>query len=576
MQEEINWQYYTPNSKDFNSLKGNPNFSDIQKNLLLKRGLKTEEQINNHLDFSIKELHSPFLLKDMMKSIERIDTAIKDDEKIMIYGDFDVDGTTAVSLVYLFLKEFTENITYYIPDRFNEGSGISVKSIEYAKSIDISLIIALDCGMSSNEEIKYANSLGMNIIICDHHYQNGMLPEAYSIINPKQTACNYPFKELSACGVGFKLINGFLIHKKRVDLIDKLFNYIDYVAVSTACDLVNLTDENRIFVKYGLELINNNPKYLYQSLFALSGIFYNHYDKCFNKQIKISDLSYLIGPKINAAGRVGNACKIIDLLISHDLHQIEAITLDINHDNNKRKTIEKKILKEAHDYLKINNNNSNIIIIKSENWNKGVIGIVANKLVEYYKKTTIILTSDNNDEYSGSARTCNDINLYDIIQQNSKFIKKFGGHRSAVGLTIDNNQFDNFKNNIEHIFDNHVHLKSTNTFEIDSTLNCSDLNEELFKFIEKLAPFGFGNPTPIFSIESLFKITEIKISNNNNLKLKLTTNIGDSDKELEFIGYNQAHLKNILKDGIFCIIFEINYNTQIESKATLVIKDIKY
>ncbi|RLD46190.1 MAG: single-stranded-DNA-specific exonuclease RecJ, partial [Bacteroidetes bacterium] len=425
----------TADKNKINELSNVLNIDKVLANLLIQRGIDTFDKAKKFFRSNLSDLHDPFLMKDMDVAVERLEKAIKNNEKVLIYGDYDVDGTTSVAIMFSFLKEYLPDIDFYVPDRYTEGYGISFKSVDYAIANKFDLVIALDCGIKANEKINLANKHNLDYIICDHHTPGETLPDAIAVLDPKRNDCNYPFKELSGAGVGFKLLQALTI-KNSYD-INKLFSLLDLVTISIASDIVPIIDENRILATYGLKIINNNPRTGIAAIIKTSGLA--------NKNIIISDIVFKIGPRINAAGRIENAKDSVNVLISDDNDKAFEFAKIINEHNTNRQSLDKDITKQA---LELINNNSDLqnrktTVLYDESWSKGVIGIVASRLIEHYYRPTIIFTKSNN-LLTGSARSIAGFDLYEALEKCSDLFVNFGGHKYAAGLSIKPENFDKF------------------------------------------------------------------------------------------------------------------------------------
>jgi single-stranded-DNA-specific exonuclease len=470
------------------------NVTPVIARLLLLRGIETFDQAKKFFRPQLTDLYDPFLMKDMDKAIDRIKLALDNKEKIMIYGDYDVDGTTSVSIVFSYLSKFTSLIEYYIPDRYKEGYGISKIGIDAAEESGVSLIIALDCGTRSIELIDYAKNKNIDFILCDHHLPGDELPKAVALLNPKRFDCSYPFKELSGCGIGFKLIQGYA---QAFDLpFEDVTKYIDLVAVSTCSDIVEITDENRILVYYGLKKINENPCIGLQALLQTYQI---------KDEYEVSDIVFGIGPKINAAGRIADAKSSVKLLIEEDFHQARFLAKTLIENNAERKDIDTDITKEALEILELSEKlrAKKSTVLYSENWHKGVIGIVASRLIETYYKPTIIF-SEVNGMLTGSARSVKDFDVHEAIGTCGDLVVQFGGHKYAAGLTIKKESFEAFTKKFEEI------VSATTTDElltpeimIDTEIEFNEITPKFFVLLDQFKPHGPGNMTPIFRSNEL-------------------------------------------------------------------------
>lgn len=494
--------------------------------LLVQRDIRTFEEARCFFRPSLDDLYDPFLMKDMDKAIDRIDQAISNKEKILIYGDYDVDGTTAVALVYSFLKNHYDQVDFYLPDRYKEGYGISTKGIEYAASNNIKLIIALDCGIKSLEKVELAKSYGIDFIICDHHRPGDSLPDAVAVLDPKRHDDTYPFDELSGCGIGFKLISGYV--KRHNIPFSEIEQYLDLVAVSTAADIVPLVQENRTLVHFGLKRLNYFPRLGFRAILEMEKVpvFYDENadgTKTAHYNLTVNDLVFILGPRINAAGRIHDARHAVELLISGNTSDANINSLRIKEHNNERKNLDLRITQEA---LTIVQNDPHFSKRKSTvlfhpEWHKGVIGIVASRLTDRYYRPTIILT-ESNGMATGSARSVKDFDIYNAIESCSDLLEQFGGHMYAAGLTMKLDNIEEFKERFEEIVNDTIEERSLiQEVEIDSTLKFEEITPSFYNVLKQFAPFGPGNMNPVFRAENVRDTGLSRIVGNNHLKLNL-------------------------------------------------------
>ncbi len=555
------------------------NIDPILARLLYQRGITTFSEAKDFFRPSLDSLHDPFLIKDMDKAIERIEEAISNGEKILIYGDYDVDGTTAVALVYSFLKDFYDKIEFYIPDREKEGYGISTLSIDYAVKEKISLFVSLDCGIKANKQITYAKERGIDFVVCDHHRPGITLPPAVAIVDPKQEDCPYPYDELSGCGLGFKLAQAF--YKKRNLPFEELEKLLDLVVVSIAADIVPITGENRILAYYGLKRLNLNPRPGFESILFYSNILRKNVSdnlSVFTKEINVSDLLFLIGPRINAAGRIHEAKKAVELLVCEEMKQTHELSQKINDNNLKRRSLDTNITQEALKMITLDSNllNGKSTVLFSRDWHKGVIGIVASRLIETYYRPTVILT-ESNGVITGSARSVKDFDVYDAIDACSEFLDHFGGHKYAAGLSLQPENFENFRKT----FQEYVEKNITDDIlipeiEIDSEIRLSQITKKFYNVLKQFAPFGPGNPSPIFIAKGLKTKGYPRIVGKNHLKFNVYQDDYSHD-EIGVIAFQQ--LKNyevVASNQPFDIVFSIEENEWNGTKTLqLNVKDIK-
>ncbi|HPE57605.1 MAG TPA: single-stranded-DNA-specific exonuclease RecJ [Bacteroidales bacterium] len=496
-------------------------------NLLAQRGVSTFDEARLFFRPSLEELHDPFLMNDMHNAVDRIEAAIKKGEKILVYGDYDVDGTTAVALVYTFLRSIYSNIDFYVPDRYQEGYGISYKSIDFAAEQGFTLVIVLDCGIKAVEKIAYAKEKGIDYIIADHHRPGDVLPEAVAVLDPKRPDSTYPYDELSGCGVGFKLIQAYT--QKHNMPFENLVQYLDLVVVSIASDIVKITGENRILAYYGLKIINTDPRPGIEAILNVVGInrkvssIVDDSDYIFNKNLTISDLVFQVGPRINAAGRIESANNSVSLLVAENLPMAHEFADMINNFNTERKDLDAQTTLEATEMIRDNNvfQRARATIVYNPSWHKGVIGIVASRLIETYYKPTIVLTKSNG-LITGSARSVKDFDIYDAVDACSDLLEHFGGHKYAAGLSLKPENLDHFRKRFEEFVD--ANITQTMTIpevEIDERICLNDINKKFFRILKQFAPFGPGNMSPVFESENLIDTGSGRVVGKNHLKLEV-------------------------------------------------------
>ena len=529
------------------------NCHPVIANLLLQRGIESVEQAQAFFNPSLNMLHDPFLMKDMDKAVERLDRAIAADEKILIYGDYDVDGTTAVALLYKYLKNRcnTENLEYYIPDRYTEGYGVSIKGIDYAAENNFSLMLITDCGIKAVEKVKYANSKKVDIIICDHHTPGDSLPEAIAVLDPQRKDCEYPYKWLSGCGVSFKLVQA---HSLKHNLpMSELYKLLDLLCVSIASDIVPITGENRILAYYGLQQLNTQPSLGLKTIIKVAGI---------GKEISINDIVFRIGPRINAAGRVESGRKSVELLTADSESTAEDIALDIDTFNDQRKKLDHNITEEAIRHIKHSDiePSKKTTVLFNSNWHKGVIGIVASRLTESFSRPTIILT-ESNGLATGSARSVEGFDLYYAISQCSEYLENYGGHKYAAGLTLKLENLEPFKEKFEQIVCETINDEMlTPQINIDAQLKLSDITPEFYHMLQKFAPFGPNNTIPVFVTENVINFIGTRRVGRNNEHLKLVV-VDDTRvcNDRSGIGFGMGNLYDKINTGHF---FDICYTLQ--------------
>jgi single-stranded-DNA-specific exonuclease len=543
--------------------------SKLLTSLLILRNIVTYEDSRNFFRPSLDNLHDPFLMKDMDKAVERLNIAVKNKENILIYGDYDVDGTTSVSLIYNYLIEFHKNIGYYIPDRNDEGYGISFKGIDYAIKNKYNLIIALDCGIKAVDKIEYANKNNIDFIICDHHTPGEAIPNAVAVLDPKRTDCPYPYKDLSGCGVGFKLLHGYALNN-NLDL-KKLYTFLDLVVVSIGSDIVPITGENRILAFFGLKILNTNPQTGLKTIIELSNLS--------NKQIVISEIVFKIGPRINAAGRMESGSTAVDLLITKESRKSLLIGNQINEINDERKTLDHNITDEAIEQV-INYDKEqklNTTVVYSEDWHKGVIGIVASRLIESFFRPTVVLAKSNG-LISGSARSVPGFNLYNAIDYCSEYLENYGGHMYAAGLTLKPENLQNFRNSFEeYVSKNITDEQKIPTLNADLEIEVKHINKKFYKILKQFAPFGPENMKPVFISKHVFDNGQGKTvgKNKEHLKLKIIQHIGDN-LTIDAIGFGFGkQYDQTSKFQAFNICYTIEENQFMGStKLQLLIRDI--
>ena len=465
--------------------------------LLVQRGVCTFEQARSFFRPSLDNLYDPFLMTDMDKAVERVHQAVSSGEKILVYGDYDVDGTTAVSLVYSFLRRLTRNLDFYIPERYDEGYGVSYKGIDWASENGFNLIITLDCGIKANEKVEYARERGIDMIICDHHLPENELPKAVAVLDPKREDCFYPFDDLSGCGVGFKLVQAY---SQRYGIpFETLIPLMDLLVVSIASDLVSVVGENRILAHYGLKQLNSNPREGLMAMIQLSGLEPGH--------LTIDDIVFKIGPRINAAGRMESGRIAVELLTASDVQEAVRIGNEINEHNNERKNIDRRITQEALEMVESGGclSSGKATIVYNPDWHKGVVGIVASRLVEAYYKPTIVFTMSQNGLVTGSARSVHGFDLYDAIESCADLLENFGGHLYAAGLTLKEENLPVFCERIEkHISGKIIPEMQTPVVEIDAMLNFSQITPKFLRILKQFQPFGPGNSSPIFRTDNVY------------------------------------------------------------------------
>ena len=560
---EKNWKIKETNNKIVQELSESLGVSRTIANLLVFRGITTYDEAKYFFRPDFSHFHKPFLMKDMQKAVSRIQKAIRNNEKIMVYGDYDVDGTTSVAMMYTFLLTITNNIEFYIPCRYKEGYGISLQGIDYAKENNCSLIISLDCGIRAVQQIDYAREKGIDFIICDHHNPGEKIPNAVAVLNPKQSDCNYPFKELSGCGVGFKLIQGYC--EKNQILLKEIIHLLDFLVVSIAADVVPMIDENRVFSFFGLKQINLIPRAGIKALMDSAGR---------KGRWTIPDIVFGIAPRINAAGRLEHGKIAVELLIEKNFEKARVVAEKIEKINFERRDIDQFITKEA---LEMIDENKNSTVVFSENWHKGVVGIVASRLVETHYKPTIVL-AEKDGELTGSARSVKNFDLYNALFQCEKYLEKFGGHMYAAGLTLKKENLEDFIIAFEKVVSSSITQDQlTPEISIDMELELHDINDKLFRIIQQFSPFGPKNPTPIFITKAVKDSGYGRVVGVEKSHLRLGIINKNSRISISSIGFGLAHHFSKTKDGqIFDICYSIDENVWNGKKnLQLKLRDIK-
>ncbi len=532
--------------------------------LLVQRGVTSFEDAKTFFRPSLEHLHNPFLMLDMEKAIDRINEAMMNNEKILIYGDYDVDGTTSVALVYSFLKKQYPNLDYYIPDRYKEGYGISVQGIDWAKKNNFKLVIALDCGIKAIDKIDYANSLGVDFIICDHHLPGDKIPAAVAVLDPKRMDCNYPYEELSGCGIGFKLLQAYA--QRHQIPFEELIPYLDLVVVSIASDIVPITGENRTLAFFGLKLLNDSPREGLKALLESS---------VSKKEITISDIVFIIGPRINAAGRIDDARNAVKLLLSESRHTAGNNAELLNQKNTERRQFDMDITKEALAILEedeIFTHRKSTVLFR-EYWHKGVIGIVASRLMETHYKPTIILT-ESNGLASGSARSIAGYDIYSAIKECSDLLEQFGGHMYAAGLTMKLSNVEKFIERFEEVVSSTIDVTLlTPEITIDEEIRLKDITPSFYNILKQFAPFGPENMKPVFVTRNLRDTGYSRIVGNDHLKVSLKD---DEKYSGNGIAFGMARFEELIRKDAVDIVYTIEENEwRQEVRIDLMIKDIK-
>lgn len=539
---EVNWKIKKLTAEERTAaerLSNELEISVVAGRLLAGRGIRTAAEARAYIRPSLDSLHDPFLMRDMSAAVDRLCCAIDRHERIMVYGDYDVDGTTAVALMYSFLRTQTDNLVYYIPDRYTEGYGISAKGINTAKEKGCSLVIALDCGIKAVDKMEYANSLGIDFIICDHHTPGDILPKTVAVLNMKRKDCLYPFKELSGCGVGFKLAQAYA--QRRGIEPQEVYKLLPLLAMSIASDIVPVTGENRVLAFYGLRALNARPSVGIKAIMQVAGIE--------GKTITISDLVYKIGPRINAAGRIKSGAEAVRLLITDDADAALQFAQDIDSYNQNRRDFDSKTTDEALEQLQNDPMNASMhtTVVYSPDWHKGVVGIAASRLTETYYRPTIVLTAGDDDIISGSARSVSDFDIYTAIDSCRDLLTNFGGHKFAAGLSMHKADLPEFKRRFEQYVASHITPEQqVPTLDIEAEVELSDMNWKMYKILQCLEPFGPGNERPLFLCRNLINNRNTRaVSDRKHLHLDLT----DRTVAMDGIAFGQGDKATHLQNG---------------------------
>ncbi|MBQ0008299.1 MAG: single-stranded-DNA-specific exonuclease RecJ [bacterium] len=555
--------------------------SPVMAKLLVQRGISTFDEAKAFFRPELTQLHNPFLIKDMDKAVERLNKALQKKENILIYGDYDVDGTTAVALVYKFLQSYVHpaQLDYYIPDRYKEGYGLSKEGIDYANEHDVKLVITLDCGIKAIERVEYAKSFGIDVIICDHHTTDDILPNAVAVLDSKRTDDNYPYKHLSGCGVGFKFMQAFA-QSNNIDFAH-LEQLLDFVAVSIASDIVPITGENRILAHYGIKRLNEHPSKGLQAIIDTCGLTNKQEHKNgHSSDITINDIVFKIGPRINASGRMKSGREVVELLVSNDDIQAHKISNNINCYNEERKDIDKTTTAEAEKIIieRGDIEQKRTILVYNSEWHKGIVGIVASRLTEKYYKPTIVLTKANG-LVSGSARSVHGFDLYKAIDSCRDLLENFGGHTYAAGLSLKEENLEEFTTRFEkYVSENIEESQLTPQIEIDSVLKFAEITPKFIRILRQFEPFGPGNTRPVFCTRRVFDYngsSKIVGKGNEHLKLELTDD--SSENVMNGIAFRMASFCQDLKVfNPLDIVFTLEDNTFNGTTNTqLMIRDIK-
>lgn len=529
-----------PEQHKINHLKNVLNVEENVATLLIQRGIETFEEAKTFFRPQLSDLHDPFLMKDMQKAVNRIEKALQNNERILIYGDYDVDGTTSVALMSSYLKTHSENISSYIPDRYQEGYGVSYQGIDFAHDNEFSLIIALDCGIKAIEKVAYAKEKGIDFIICDHHRPGNQVPNAIAVLDPKQDDCNYPYDELCGCGVGFKLIQA--IASTKGETIEDLIPYLDLVATAIGADIVPITGENRVLAYFGMQVVNQNPRAGFKAII-------NQIKK---NTLTITDVVFIIAPRINAAGRMKHGMYAVDLLTQTNFELAEQYAGEIETFNSDRRDADKQITIEALQQIEEQKEQERFTtVVYNENWHKGVIGIVASRLIGTYYRPTLVFTKSG-DFLAASARSVSGFDVYNALEACSEHIEQFGGHKYAAGLTLKPENYEAFKNAFETEVKNTINPNLlTPELKIDAQINLNEVDDKLMRILKQFAPYGPGNMSPIFMSEQLLDTGYGKCVGEDDKHLRITVKDDSTKNSLVCIGFNLGHKLDVIKNKQF-------------------------
>ncbi len=564
------WRYNkaTPESEKMAMELGEKlSISPILAQFLIKRGITTESAAKRFFHPQLSDLINPFLMKDMDVAVDRLNDAIGHKERIMVYGDYDVDGCSAVALVYRFLQQFYSNIEYYIPNRYDEGYGVSRKGVDYAHEHGVKLIIILDCGIKANDEVSYAKEKGIDFIICDHHVPDEVMPNAVAILNPKRPDDTYPFKHLCGCGVGFKLMQAFA--KNNNIPFSRLIPLLDFCAISIAADIVPVTDENRILAYHGLKQINQNPSIGLKAIISVCGLQ--------GKTISMSDIVFKIGPRINASGRIENGKMSVDLLVERDYMSALEKARQINEYNDQRKDIDKQMTEEANQIVERleSQKHQQSIVLYDEKWKKGVIGIVASRLTEIYFRPTVVICRDG-DIATGSARSVTGFDVYSAIKSCRDLLINFGGHTYASGLTLEWKNVPEFRRRFQEYVEKNILEEQTEPIlDIDCEIDFKDITKKLYSDLKRFAPFGACNTKPLFCTHGVYDYGTSKVVGREQEHIKLELVDSKSSNVINGIAFGQSSSARFIKSKhSFSIAYTIEENTYKRGAMQLQIEDI--
>ena len=567
---QFKWNYEPPTSERLQAAKElaeKIGMSPILAGLLIQRGIKTESAAKRFFRPMLNELIDPFLMNDMDVAVDRLNDAMGRKERIMVYGDYDVDGCTAVALVYKFLQQFYSNMEYYIPDRYEEGYGVSIKGIDYAAEAGVKLIIVLDCGIKAIDEIAYAKERGIDFIICDHHVPDDVMPPAVAILNPKRLDSSYPYHHLSGCGVGFKFMQAFA--KNNGIPFSRLIPLLDFCALSIAADLVPIDGENRTLAFHGLKQLNQSPSTGLKAIIEICGLT--------GRELTMSDIMFKIGPRINASGRMQNGTETVTLLVEKDLKKALMEATRINEYNDQRRDVDKQMTEEANEIVERLESQQHMqsIVLYDENWKKGVVGIVASRLTEMYFRPTVVLTIIDGLA-TGSARSVAGFDIYDAIKSCRDLLLNFGGHTYAVGLSLRQENIPEFRRRFQEYVSNHILPEQTQALlDIEEEVDFKDITKKLLNDLKKFAPHGPCNPKPLFCTRNVYDYGTSKVVGRNQEHIKLELVDSKSSNVMNGIAFGQSAAARYIKSKrSFDIVYTIEENTYKRSEIQLQIEDI--
>lgn len=569
------WNYAEPTPDELEAAQRLAEATGVSRTtglLLLRRGVDTPERVNDFFHPQLQQLHDPFLMRDMDKAVERLNRAMGRKERVLVYGDYDVDGCTAVALVYRFLRQFYSNIDYYIPDRYEEGYGVSRQGVDYAHETGVGLIIVLDCGIKAVEEIGYAKSLGIDFIICDHHVPDAVLPVAVAILNPKREDNTYPYGDLSGCGVGFKFMQAFA--QSNGIPFSRLIPTLDLVAVAIAADIVPIMGENRILAHHGLRQLSQNPSVGLKAVIDLCGMA--------GRDITMADIIFKIGPRINASGRMQNGRVSVDLLVEHDPERAVELAQQINEYNDERKELDKRMTEEAIESATLElqetgAENHSAIVLYNEAWHKGVIGIVASRLTESFFRPAVVLTRSGDNLVTGSARSVSNFDVYRAVQSCEDLLENFGGHTYAAGLSLREDRVEEFRNRFERYVSDHIQgEQQQRQLHIDVTLPFKALTRKFHNELKHMRPFGPENEKPVFCTRGVYDYGTSKVVGRTQEHIKLELVDGQSAQVMNGIAFGQSSQARYIKTKqSFDIVYTVEDNTHKRGEMQLVIEDIR-